>query len=341
MIRLVLINLVVFVCLILGVEFIYGVLLAEKQPSGPPIVEENSENYIIVDSLLGFKPKASVKTEVKKRKGDEIIYQATYEFDEHGRRVVPGGNTTTADKHAVFLGDSNVFGEGLNIEETLPFLFAEKFQQFRVYNYAFRGYGPGQALALAESDRLSQELDEDRGVVFYFFRASLAARLLGTLALFRYSPGWDPYYEWNGEKLVRNKTFRESRHYWTKLKQFVARSKIFNYLDRDFPDSYSASNFTKLCAAFVQMEAGVRKQLPRSRLVVVLQIKKSRRDKLEKVMSCLEKNNIAFVDISRAVAKDSEKWKLHPLDSHFNREANKASFNELAKTLPKKGLLSL
>ena len=66
-----------------------------------------------------------------------------------------------------FFGGSQTFGEGLNDDETIPALVQKKTRVHRVYNYAYRGYGPHQMLRMIETNALKDQLKETNGIAFY------------------------------------------------------------------------------------------------------------------------------------------------------------------------------
>ena len=50
----------------------------------------------------------------------------------------------------IFTGCSFVFGEGVNDNQTLPYLYGKQNPAVRCYNYGFPGYGTQQMLAVLQ-----------------------------------------------------------------------------------------------------------------------------------------------------------------------------------------------
>jgi len=81
---------------------------------------------------------------------DKVIFDTTYNFDSLYRRKVPGNPAENTDKFVIFFGGSQTFGEGLNDWSTIPAVVQKNAPSHRVYNYAYKGYGPHQMLKKLE-----------------------------------------------------------------------------------------------------------------------------------------------------------------------------------------------
>lgn len=91
--------------------------------------------------------------------GTQLLYEVTYQMDEHGWRRGPGLADAAAPHAAVFLGCSFTFGVGLEDAETLPAQVERAAGgAVRTYNVAMDGYGPHQLLALFEQDQVKPVL---------------------------------------------------------------------------------------------------------------------------------------------------------------------------------------
>ncbi len=339
MLKIVTINFIVLVVLVVGLEFVVG-LYVNMGKDETPIVEEKSQEYIQTDEALGFKSIPGAIAQSKKSKGAEIIFDVLYSFDEYGRRVTPQADSMPKKSHIVVLGDSNTFGEGLNDDETISYFLGRSFPTHRIYNYAFRGYGPGNSLALSETNRLSKEVLEEKGLVLFFFMTSHASRLIGSLPIFRWSEGWHPYYEMDKDGiLVRNGTFKSAQPVLSWLKRTFARSNIYDLFDINYPDPYSAKNLNKLCQSFYQMKKNVSSQLPGSQFLIVIWGGASVNAK--KVARCLNAREIPFVDLMGARKRAPVDSDLHPLDGHYNQKIHLFYSKELSIKLLERGLIRL
>ena len=99
----------------------------------------------------------------------EVMYEATYTFDEMGRR-----NTTNIEypksKIGIFFGDVICFGEGLNDNKTFPYYFQYFNPEYKCYNYGFPGHGLGQMLLQIESDEFKKEFSDKEGDIIFLYR---------------------------------------------------------------------------------------------------------------------------------------------------------------------------
>ena len=112
--------------------------------------------YFMGDDLLGYGP-AKAKTAVsEKYYNDDLIYSVRYTIDEAGLRVSPA--TVKPELGCVlFFGGSVTFGEGVADDQAMPYqvgVLTDK--RYRIYNFAFHGYGPHQMLAAFEGGRVDE-----------------------------------------------------------------------------------------------------------------------------------------------------------------------------------------
>lgn len=329
MFRLVLINILVFLSLFFVCDYMVG--LFEDS-----FYEEESLNYYQEDPQLGYRPKANVTVHIKKiTQNNEVIYRTTYSFDKYHRRVTPQSERTR-EKFLIFVGDSNTFGEGLNNNETLPYEVAQLLPDYRVYNYAYRGYGPNNVMALLDSDKFPEEVIEQEGLLVYPFGHYQAGRLIGTLNMLRWSQGHHPYYDFDKTgRLVRNGTFISTRPIWFRVMKFIAKLHTLNFLGINYPDSYDENNFKKLCTSFLYIKKQLRQTLPKAKLLMVLEQEPP--ELKRKITSCWLMNKIEFMDISEIYNEKKESWYLHLKDRHFSHIANKRRGSEIARQLKEKG----
>ena len=131
--------------------------------------------YFIHDEIRGYAAAGNVKKASKKMMEGKIIYEVVYTTNQHGLRVSLHDLAQTKDylkgenKAAVFFGDSFTFGEGVNDNETLPFMFEEFSEgKYISYNFGFHGYGPHQMLRIIETGLLDKIIpDKKPSVAIY------------------------------------------------------------------------------------------------------------------------------------------------------------------------------
>lgn len=162
---------------------------------------------------LGFGPRAdtSLSVTAQRYNSDTLIYDAAYTI-VNGERLVPYNNPL-AHKHAYFLGCSFVFGDGLNDSLTLPAYFSKlSGSQYKVRNLAFSGYGPHQALKIAEQQfRQNGASGNDSSVAVYYFLYEHLLRAAGKMPWSIY----DPHYEVENDTLVYKGPFHNEDDFVT------------------------------------------------------------------------------------------------------------------------------
>lgn len=132
-------------------------------------------DYYVSDAVRGYAAGANVKKRIRKSLGGKLLYDVIYTTNCYGLRVVPHDLTERDEErgknyeNAIFFGDSFTYGEGLNDDETLPYLFEELSRgRYKVYNFGFHGYGPHQMLRIIETGLLEKiVIDQQPMVVIY------------------------------------------------------------------------------------------------------------------------------------------------------------------------------
>lgn len=162
----------------------------------------------------------------RKEIGKNVIYDVNYTIDRQGRRTAK--TTGEKNKYAIFFGCSFVFGEGVNDEETIPFIFA-KDTEYAAYNFGFSGDGPFDVLAKAESYPFSAGQKYSEGVIFYIFNDAHLYRVKGDLHEIAWQ--WErPYYEDQAGILMRKGSFLSGRHIITKALLLLRKSELLRTL---------------------------------------------------------------------------------------------------------------
>ena len=128
-----------------------------------------SRQYYRDDDIRGHAAAKNISVTGKLTKGNKVVYDVLYSTNRYGLRVSPhdlrlAGDKTRSDfKNAVFFGCSFTVGEGLNDNETLPYLFEERSRgRYRSYNFGFHGYGPHQMLRIIETGLLDEVIADKK-----------------------------------------------------------------------------------------------------------------------------------------------------------------------------------
>lgn len=123
-----------------------------ETPSGSPLAMSGPHD------VLGYAPKPDVQGIWSRSIGDDPIFRIDISIDKNGYRTMPEADPGELPC-VFFFGGSYTFGSGVNDNETAPYVVAEATAgRFRVFNLAYRGYGPHQMLASLAEDTYSEAL---------------------------------------------------------------------------------------------------------------------------------------------------------------------------------------
>jgi hypothetical protein len=132
-------------------------------------------NYYVADGIRGYAAGANVKKRVRKTYEGKVLYDVKYTTDRYGLRVAPHDLTPGEGVpgknygNVMFFGDSFTYGEGLNDNETLPYLFEElSGGRYRAYNFGFHGYGTQQMLRIIETGLLQKIVSDQRPMIVVY-----------------------------------------------------------------------------------------------------------------------------------------------------------------------------
>lgn len=163
--------------ILLGLFFIeyyfYNIPLKTKSITG--------ESYFEIDDQLGWRSKQLFSTSLTETINDQITYKnVNFNFDNNGRRVAKEQKKRSTNKHAIFLGGSFTFGDGIEFSDTFPAHLSNiSNDEYEVYNYALSGYGPTQNLLLLKDRDLFNDILNQNGICIYTMKAHHINRATG------------------------------------------------------------------------------------------------------------------------------------------------------------------
>jgi hypothetical protein len=196
-IRRVLVQVLLFnfaaLCLILSVFEVYYLHKEDVVAAYAKSVEvKGAWENILKDDIVGSRPSPGSRR-VFKRVGEEVIYDVNVTIGENGLRITPPCSGR-CDTSVLFFGDSFTFGEGVNDEQTLPwYLGLLTHRQYRLYNFAFSGYGTHQMLSAIDHGMI-EELVEGypRYIIYQAIYPEHVYRLKGTRSWDAHGPRYLP-----------------------------------------------------------------------------------------------------------------------------------------------------
>ena len=156
------------------IEFTLGLLIKmnDSKPKSNPqktsIERPDHSQCVVLDDTMGYKAKPNWHLQWQPSKGWKSI---SFSTDSLSRRIVPTNESSKIfrDKFALFLGCSYTYGDGVSDEETMPYFFEQKAQNYVAQNYGFMGYSPLQSLALLQHRNLRKEIKEKQGFAVYTY----------------------------------------------------------------------------------------------------------------------------------------------------------------------------
>jgi hypothetical protein len=104
-------------------------------------ISSNPYPFFVSDEIHGYKinPGIYTFTYTKKKKGFNHYFKNIVTVDKNSQRFIGKSNSNPVSNIYVF-GDSFVFGEGVNDEQTFTFLLQNKFPQYKFHLLAAGGY---------------------------------------------------------------------------------------------------------------------------------------------------------------------------------------------------------
>lgn len=313
----VLLGTVACIALFGAVEFLLRIFNVAEHPDASFVM---TAGYMVRDKELGFGFAPNTTTTVDKIQGATVVYSATYSSDQFGRRITPRHSEIAPEHFVIFFGDSMSFGEGLQADETLPSIFAERAKDAMPYNYAFHGYGPQQMYAQIMAANFVDAISEQSGIAIYGYFDYHINRVVGSTEVLRWNPGYHPYFYLRNDSLVRDGDFLTGRSTLTALYTQLNKFRVFRALRVELP-VIMASHRKLLCEIIHQSQLEFEKKFHGSRFVVALYPLSSKKDDI--VQTCFEPHGIPYVDLRDAfgaygdIGLKNNPYRLG--DGHYNK----------------------
>ena len=225
----------------LSLEVVFGILNFKRINqffliSNSDITKKNKR----VNTPFGIKTRLYYikKRSVEILNGD-TLYDVFYSFDEYGRRISDDeasiNNSTkknSNEKHAIFLGSSITFGEGMMYGSTFPFIFEREHPDFKSYNYGFQNFGPNQICLLFDegiNTINNYNIPEDSGVCIYTFTDDHLNSVYGGSKYLYYGEATPDVFINNSNLLCKKLSYIQKHIAW-----FLNNSEIMKFFDIKF-----------------------------------------------------------------------------------------------------------
>ena len=280
-----------------------------------------------INNNFGYYPKKNSVFEEKIFYKDKLINFYNYTINNFGHRKVYNKNYNQK-KCLVFHGGSIAFGQSLNDDETLPYQVRKLFEdKFKVFNFAFNGYGPHQFLSKLENNYLNELNMCEKLIIIYQFIPDHVGRTSGRRSWGEDSPryifknnillqrGFFSNYPFKIIMKIR-KNFRNS-----KTISLIYNVRNVNNKDKEIflkiikkIESVSKKNFNKVKFIYIIWDENIG-------------VWKSEKNKLKNIYDYY--NNSIFINIDDLQVKEEYKKNKIPEDQHPTKEYNYILAKEL------------
>lgn len=219
------------------VELLFGLLLAFSPQTNVEWKGSITERFYTSDPLLGYKPEPGITATASKIVNGQAVYDVRYSIDDAGRRLTPASAADAAGPIVLFFGDSNMFGEGVEDDQTTPNQFALLAPQpVTVLNYGFSGYGPNQMLAMLEAGRLDPVVRDKDVIAIYGYIDGHIHRVIGGMNVVTWWAIDTPrYVRDDSGRPVYADSFARSRPVVNWFYAVFSRSRTVRYFGIDLP----------------------------------------------------------------------------------------------------------
>ena len=302
--------------------FLFDIIIKTKHPNSAYITKTEIEYE--VNEHYGYHPK-------KNRKFNEEIYyknnlfkKNNYTINNFGHRKIEN-STKIIDNCIIFHGGSNIFGQSLNDNETLPFYVKSSLNnRYNVFNFGFNGYGPHQFLSKLENNYIEELSSCSNSIIIYLFIADHIGRTAGKRS-------WgdkSPRYIFKDNKLIQKGFFSDFPFkIIMKLRKNFRHSQVFNIIHN--VESVNEKDKQLYLSILKQIEKVSKEKFKKTRFIYIIwddiHIK---HDELNDFFNLSENVKISKLNIDENVKSNKI-----PGDNHPTKDFNLIIAKELKKLI--------
>jgi uncharacterized membrane protein YGL010W len=331
--RILQINLIIFVCLWLIVELVFGVVnhyrptLHDDQEGVDPQHEMYAD-----DAVLGYKALPNAVERHIEEYGTRKIFNAIYKTDEMGRRETPVPSKGPRPKFILFFGDSYTFGWGLGQRQTLPYYVGELAPDYQPYNYGLSGWGPAQMLDVLKTRDLKHEIKQKEGFAIFYLIDDHVGRVIGANFI---SADWGSHLSHyvldDKANLVREGNFATGRPFTTLFYKLLDWSNVVQYFGLELPLHYSDQDYLLTARILADSEKILAKEFKLDGFFVILSVDAS--DAKARLVPYLRGTGVKCLDFTDLWRYDDLRYSISRADSHNSPLAYRVVAARLVKEL--------
>jgi len=309
-----------------NVQHANNLTLTEKTRIEVPDTYKKIEHDQLNEKIGPVYPPFSKVTHEKWLK-DHLVFRAKYSIGAFGIRTFPG---KTGTRHLIIAGDSNVFGEGCNDNETLFTFLDQQLKDIHLYNFGHRGGGPHNTLSLIENFPVLSQVQESKGLFLYnFFAAHMIERVIGGKNYSGWDHGMSPWYSLSDrDELISNGSFKKRS--MTAIYEWMSRSDFLNWLFPALP-RISKDHLHLVAKIFEKIKMDYLQKFPEGKFVVILNQTSALKDLYTENLQ-LELKQLK-IDSLILGTSDTDINKMIFPDGHFNPEGQRSQAGLLKQKL--------
>ena len=273
------------------------------------VLLDNNERFFLKDKNYEKENKLFIKNQ------NNIVLKGVYTIDKNGCRYTKCDDNSK--ETCLFLGSSFMFGDWLNDNETLPYLFSEKldFKKFKIINAGRQGWNINGAYSILSSDGLCLDnLLENTELKYVFYEYACE--------IFNY------FMAPQNVMLCEDGILYEMRIPFRTIKKYFTRCLIYEKFFSDFIEKKSNTFYNEYIQKIFLKMYNITKQRYNAEFVVIMW------NQNKTLENFFIRNNISFITAYEVLdySKDTIKG-----DGHPNVNGNKKIAGLLIDYLKSKG----
>ena len=314
-----------FILLVLGIIEVFSWHLLRKEEETTRYDIQYSRGPNTYHDILGYAPRSGNTIVSKKYKDEQLLYDVTYTIGDDGLRITPKFELSSWDQCIVLFGGSFTFGEGLNDEETMPYLVG-KLSKFNTYNFGFYGYGPHQMLSALEQGMVERIVECRPKIAIYQVPRTHVLRSAGLTKWDKHGPEYillsdgtvkfDGHFDDESPAVTRD----ESTDFPSRIMAQLKKSFLFKkYIENIVP--YSDEAIELFLAIIEEAKKEFTGRFPGSAFHVIFWDYKPNHWDTKKILEELSRKGIKTHLISSILPdfnRQKAKYEISPYDLHPN-----------------------
>ena len=250
-----------------------------------------------------------------------------YVFDEAGRRIHDDFEPLHREKYALFMGCSVTFGMHVKETETLPALFEKLDPEYKSYNYGISSSGTNHYLAMLQNLNLRSQVRERDGIMIYPYFDHHINRSISDFQTFFWNSS-SPYYELDGENLVRRGSFETGRPMLNFFFKFLNYSYIDRLINFNYPSTLREKDYKLTAGMIHEMQVEYDRQFGSDKFLVLILPGFG-----NKIIPYLAEYKIQYLDYSELIPEFWNGDYTFPEDNHPNEKTYRIIAEHLASEL--------